>query len=553
MAREWVKRSVLAAACAAALCMAGCHADDNDPKGQSEELQDPVRREHAITRLQSIWNTLLSEAKGDKKAKPIVEFCDITVENITKAYLDHPEDSVNRLKMLGLLQEMLDPRSLPVMMDALNWTAEVSEDHAILAARAVSKMDLPDADRGKAVEAIAKALEKVSGPRPLDNRLRQAFIDALGVFKDKRATDVLVKVALSQESDQNFLFNILAAQQLEKIADPKSVPDLIKMLYLSDPANPAMRMNDVAASALVAIGKPALQPMIDTLQGKNKEANELVKLYIDSIRQKDSQAAAKLKTPNIVSAEATYTLGKLGYREALQPLIDETKNEDVERAYSAALALIGINRKDEDTKPIVDAMISVYERSDKQQRPQMLVAMRHLYADEIMPFLFKIAETTETELPPIQMYGFVSYAMLADKAEAKKLPAIIEKEELIRPQLKEYEPAIKAAEECDRDIKCWEGKLQDKDTIVARKAANMLARLARGNDEATSKVVELFGHEDLEVRNEALYAVDYMAVKGSKAAVDKIDQLEAAEGGRSIWNNFKREALPGRARIAARK
>jgi len=81
----------------------------------------------------------------------------------------------------------------------------------------------------------------------------------------------------------------------------------------------------------------------------------------------------------------------------------------------------------------------------------------------------------------------------------------------------------------------------------------MLARLARGNDQATTKLVELFTHDDLEVRNEALYAVDYMAVKGNQAAVDKIDQLESIEGGRSIWNNFKREALPARARIASRK
>ena len=99
MARLWVKRSVLVAVCVAALCMTGCHADDEDPKGQSEELEDPVRREHAVNMLQSIWNKRLSEAKGDHKDKSIVEFCDLTVENINKAYLGHPEDSVNRLKI----------------------------------------------------------------------------------------------------------------------------------------------------------------------------------------------------------------------------------------------------------------------------------------------------------------------------------------------------------------------------------------------------------------------------------------------------------------------
>jgi hypothetical protein len=65
-------------------------------------------------------------------------------------------------------------------------------------------------------------------------------------------------------------------------------------------------------------------------------------------------------------------------------------------------------------------------------------------------------------------------------------------------------------------------------------------------------LVELFGHSDLEVRNEALSAVDYIAVSGSDVAVKKIDDLEAAESGRSIWNNFSREALPTRSRLRSR-
>jgi hypothetical protein len=43
-----------------------------------------------------------------------------------------------------------------------------------------------------------------------------------------------------------------------------------------------------------------------------------------------------------------------------------------------------------------------------------------------------------------------------------------------------------------------------------------------------------------------------MAVKGSDVAVKRIDELETTEGGRSIWNNFKREALPARSRLKSR-
>jgi hypothetical protein len=182
----------------------------------------------------------------------------------------------------------------------------------------------------------------------------------------------------------------------------------------------------------------------------------------------------------------------------------------------------------------------------------MLVAMRHLYAPEIMPFLLKVASAAEDELPTIKMYAFAGRALLANRAEAQPLKTLLDKEEDFKAQLEEYRPALLAADECDENVECWIGKLKDKDKIVLRKASSMLARLGRNNDKAIEGLLGLFSHSDLEVRNEALAAVDFIAVNGSKAAVDKISQLEAVEGGRSIWNNFQREALPTRSRLLLR-
>ena len=382
--------------------------------------------------------------------------------------------------------------------------------------------------------------------------MRKAFIESLGTLKSPAASNVLVQVMLSDSESQNFLFNILAGQQLIAIADPETIDPLIKALYLSDPGNPAMRMNDVAASALVAIGRPALEPVLKTLAGENQEANQLVELYIESIRQKDPRAAAQLDSRSIVVTEAAYTLGKLGFREAVEPLLAETRVPDVDRAFAAALPLVSINREPSDTGPIVSALVSVYKRLEAQQKPQMLVAMRHLYADELMPFFLSVAQNRKQDQLAVRLYGFVSYTMLANREEAAELKPILAKAEALQPHLKDYPPAIAAAEECDQDVACWVSKLNSEDTVIVRKAANMLARLARGDGQAIAPLVELFGHRELEVRNEALFAADYMAVEGSRDAVEKIDNLETAESGRSIWNNFKREALPIRARLRAR-
>jgi HEAT repeat protein len=413
-------------------------------------------------------------------------------------------------------------------------------------------IDIPADQRGAAVEKICTALKRVQGARGVDNRLRKSFIEVLGKLKDKRATPTLLEIALRQDESQNFLFNKLAAQQLVAIADPAAVNDLVKALYMFDPNQPMMRMEEDAEAALVAIGRPALDPLLAVVRGENEEVSKLVDLSIEAFRRKDQDLASKMDKKALTVRESVLTLGRLGFRDALDTLIKETQADHPDRRMTASLALVGINGSPEDTPKIVDAMSAVYEKSDKQSRPQLLVAFRHLYADEVMPILLKVAQTTEKELPPVQMYAWVSYALLANKDESRHLRPILEKEELIKPQLIEYEPAIKAAEECDKSVECWLGKLKDKDKVVIRKATTMLARYGRGNDAAIKGLVDLFGHSDLEVRNEALSAVDHVAVNGSDVAVKKIDNLEAVEAGRSIWNNFKREALPTRSRLMTR-
>jgi HEAT repeat protein len=552
MARQALRGVLAALIVGFFLALSGCHADDNDPKGQAGELDDPVRREHAIGRLFSIFSERLVAAKGDRSSPAIKDFKDQTAELLVKGYVDHPEDSQNGLKILQLMAEMRDPRTLPALLKALDWKAEVSEDHAVTAATTLTVIDIPEDRRGDVIEKICAALKKVTGARGVDNRMRKGFIEVLGKLKDKRATPTLVEIALRQDESQNFLFNKLAAQQMIKIADPAAVDSLVKALYMFDAKQPMMRMEEDAEAALVAIGKPALAPLLTAAHGENPEVGKLVDLSIEAFRRKDADVASKMKKDTLVAREATLALGRLGFRDALETLMKEASADDPDRRMTASLALVSINRDTSDTARIVEAMSKVYEKSDKQARPQLLVAFRHLYADEAMPLLFKVAKTHESELPPVQMYGWVSYALMANKAESANLGPILEKEELIKPQLLEYQVAIKAAEQCDKSIECWTGKLKDKDKVVIRKATTMLARYGRGNDAALKGLVELFGHSDLEVRNEALSAVDYIAVKGSALAIKKINDLEASEAGRSIWNNFSREALPTRSRLQTR-
>jgi HEAT repeat protein len=534
------------------LALSGCHADDNDPAGQAAELSDNVRRQHAVERLQSIWNSRLIEAKSDRNAPALKEFRDVTHAQLTKTFLEHPEDSQNGLRILQLLAEMREPRAIDALLKALEWQAEVSEDHAVTAALTLTQIEVPADKKGTVIEKISAALAKVEGNRGADNRMRKSFIEVLGKLKDKRTTPILTEVALRQSESQNFLFNILATQQLEQTADPEAVPAMVKGLYMFDLTNPQMRMNEAAEAALVAIGRPSLQPLLDTLAGKNEEANKLVDLSIETFRRKDAAMAGAMNKSNLIAHEAVSALGRLGLCEALDPILKETEHANPDRRANAAIALVKLSCPESDTAKIVQALKKVYDASDKQVRPQLLVAMRHMYSPEVMPHLLTVATTTEEEFPPAQMYGFVSYALLANKGESAKVKPVLEKEEAIKAQIAPFAAVIKAAEECDKAVDCWVGKLSDSDKYVLQKASSMLALLGSGDEKAMAGLVNLLGHDDLEVRNEALSAIDHLAVKGSQAAVDKISALEGKEDGTSIWTNFKREALPTRSRLMLR-
>ena len=117
--RRRFRGAVMLSACALGVVVVACHPGDNDPKGQAGDLNDPVRREYAMGRLQSIYSTRLSTAKGDRTQAPVKEFVDQTHEALTKAYLEHPEDTQNGLRILSLMNEMRDARVLPALIKAM--------------------------------------------------------------------------------------------------------------------------------------------------------------------------------------------------------------------------------------------------------------------------------------------------------------------------------------------------------------------------------------------------------------------------------------------------
>ena len=553
--------SVGFSALASVAVLVGCHADENDPAGQAGELEDPVRRENAVANITRMYTTKLAAAEGDRSNAEVKAIADATVEKLNQTYLDHPEDTQNRGAIINLFYEMRDPRSLPALIEALDWRSEVSEEQAIRSAQTLKVMEIPDDKKGDVVQALSDALDKVSGARGVDNRMRIEFIRALGEIGDRRATPILTKVATTQTEEQNFLINRLAAQQLGKIEDPEAVPAMVKGLFLFAPNNPAMRMNDVAAEALVRIGEPSFQPLIQVLRGQNEEVNAIVQQYIEAVRQRDEQAASQMSVEGLRSAEATFALGALGRAEAFEPIMTEAREEDAGRKLNAAIALVRLNVSDAQRAQVRDMLKAVYQAQENPMaKAQLIAAMRHTYDPELLPFLLDQVKDDDI-LPDIRLMAVETYAMLANKNEAAALRQVIAREPAsadggFKENFQAYDPALAVAEECDQNVECWVGKLADEDKTVVRKAAYMLGRYGRGNAAAIQALTEKLGHPEIEVRLAAIQALDAAATaetaEATNAAVAKIDELQRTEEGRSIWNNFAREALPIQARLRHR-
>ena len=536
----------------------GCHAAENDPEGQASELSDPVRRENAVFNLKGIYTETLAANGGDRSSPEVEAVADVIVDPLTRAYLEHPEDRINGLGILDLLYEMQDARSLPALLAALNWRTEVSEEHAIRAAKTIQLIEVPAGERAAVVQALAQSLERITDSRQKDTNMRIAMIRALGSLHDKGATAILATVATKQDERQNFFINRLAAQQLGELRDPAAIPALIKCLFLFAPNDPRLRMNDVAAEALILVGRPSLKPLLGVLAGKDASANAIAKQYIHAVKARRPDLANDMTVRQVTGGEASFALGALGFSEALDPLLQETASSDRARKLNAAIALVRLNVPASKKDRVRSALKKVYGEFPKgfegdALRGQLLAAITHTYDPEMMPFIYAQA-TDKKANARLRFIAVQNYALLANKAEAASIAKLIAKEKSAAEggYKEKFQELIDLANECDTSVDCWISKAGNADSNKARKGAYMLGRYAEGNQGAIDALVSQLGSDDIGVRLAALIALDQIAVKGSQGAVAKVDELRTHEEGQSVWNQFRREALPIQARLRSR-
>ncbi len=555
----------------ASMSLVACHAADDDADGLAGELSDPVRRQHAISKLHGIYATLLRENEGNREAPPLVEYNNVVAERLAASYTENPLDTQNGIAALRLMIEMQDARALPAYIAALDWRIEVTEDHAVEAAGALRTLEIPDGQKAEVVRALGAGLAKVNGTRSVDNRLRISMIRALGAIGGSDVTPILTNIATTQSESQPFLINFLAATELGKLGDASAIPELVKCLFIFDPTSVRNRMNSVAAEALVRIGRDSLEPLLALLRGENSDAEAIVTAYIAAVRGQFPDVAAGLNVRQEMSKEASFALGELGFREALEPLLAETEADDPTRRQSAATALVRLNHEAGDIPRIQEAIERVFNSladADQavQRQAQVLAAMQRLYDPGSLEFFKRIYEDRDVS-GPLRLEAATGFVRIANKSELEGFSAWLARQPEGERLSFEHAigPRIEVANECDEDIACYRGKLGEqvrqgenaqeeraRRMFVIEKAAFMISRLGRGDAESLTTLIELLGDNDINIRMLALRTIDRIATGGSPEAVARIGELVERGEGTSIGNRFKIEALPTQARLATR-
>jgi HEAT repeat protein len=479
------------------LSQLGCTGDPNDPMTWAKDLKNLRTQKEALDHLANM---------DVEKARP-------AVPALIELYQD-----TKRPEHLEALARYKDERTKPVMIEALDYSDD-DFDRATIAAGVLGDM--------KATDAVDPLIAAATKPLPIKSRANNAklaAIRALVRIGDKKAVPALVKILGTSADEQDFALNQKAALGLAELRDPSAIPALMKGLFMT---GRNANIFQECRLALVRIGQPAIDPLIELFQRKNKDIEEMGRqLKFDEV------------TPGVIPFKAASLLGDLRARKAvptLQAGLKEKQQGGEHTAIVIALGLIGVPSG-------VDTLISVLK--DGKAEPSVRVSAAdalYLSGDRrAVPTLLEIAKSGYVTVQgqkasDLRATAAIDLSRIAGPETFDAFKALADKEKDAEGAFGMALDRMLVAKECGSDIACYGKKLNDPQWTRAEKAAFSIGF----SGDAAKGVPLLLGalkplasinQERFPVHMALLYALTRLAPRNCKECIDKLDkQIERDE------------------------
>lgn len=473
--------------------MGACTGDPNDPMTWANKLKNVREQQEALNQL----------------ARMGVERAKVALPALIELYKE-----TKKPEHMDALVRYKDPSTIPLFVEALDFT-EDDFDRAIVAAGALGEL------KEKAVEAVPSLIKAVEHQLPIKSRangVRLASIRALVKIGDKRAVPTLSKILTTSADEQDFLLNQKAALGLAELRDPSAIPALIKGMFMT---GRGANIFQECRLGIVRMGDPAVAPLIELLNEKNAEINEMA-------RKLDFEKYS----PGIVPFKAAMLLGDLRAAKAVPALAARLRVPAKSGEHKSILISLGFIG----TKDAVDVLLNTL-KDKKVDAPTRSAAEDGIYLSgdkRAVPILMETAKSGYVvvqgqKASDLRANAAIDLARIAGPEHYEEFKALADKEKEVQGHFGEALDRMQVAKECGDKIDCYGKHLSDPSWTRAEKAAFWIGFSGNAKQGVpfllgALKPVASLTPERFPVHQAILQSLARLANKNDKDVLDALDK-----------------------------
>lgn len=575
--------TLVATLCLGGASLLGCE-NENEPATWVNKLGDTSKRPAAMRRLRRMFESKLATTTPPNNVRDpaIRTFLDAVIPQVNDAFIGHRDEIAVRKEAIEILAGSNDPRAIPALLNALEFSPgnTESEQIALRAAQALKLMN--PAGNAQVAQRLLATIDRASGNSGAAPAIRESVIQALGAMHEPTAVDVLVRTLQKPIAEQEIRTARAAADALGEIgravpaaATQPVVDALIYGLYLN--VRRANAFNN-CARALTRLGAAASVPrLIATIDNQNPLVTNLITSFA-------SVPNMPQVPPGLQQSTAIDVLRNFADRSAVPSLIALLRNREtvanVRGAAAETLGYTGLALPPDapERAQIFEALSTTFNEGtpggEDDMAPTVAPALVLLGDTRTVALMVHRINTPQMSAPDAVPYrlgllmplasavrhdSFAQFDQLAERA-AQQLTALVagqpdaaDQVAPIQRQLATIRQVASVAHDCnDGDLTCYRERLTNPEKNVVRKAAYMIAWTGGDNPAARQALLAQANNPDLLVRRSIHVAIDALSPHGCAECATRLEQIITEERGQESKSLLHLEAQMLVARLNGR-